>query len=366
MSALSEATAAVNAALDSLPASTASFDESERTAALAACQRLKESLQSTREACFDIAFVAQKPAAVRIGMGMGIFNTMAAARGAATTANELSEKTGVEALMIDGSPMSYALTHVGGHEEAIVKLPVYLESTDYATPSDAFHGPWQYAMQTDLHHFDWLKTKPKLQAAFNNVMGMRRAGRGEEWFDFYPVAEKLRVEKPDDVLLIDIGGGRGHDLVDFHRRHSNLPGKLILQDLPTAIDDINEPLPSSIEAQRHDFFTPQPVKGAKAYYLRTVLHDWPDKQALQILRNVREAMCKGSVLLVNENCLRDRDVPLFEAQMDFTMMVLFASLERTEVQWRKLLGEAGFRVTGVYRPRVVMVGSGTLFEAVAA
>ncbi|KAG6354382.1 hypothetical protein INS49_004399 [Diaporthe citri] len=36
---------------------------------------------------------------------------------------------------------------------------------------------------------------------------------------------------------------------------------------------------SRVELQVHDFFTPQPVKGARAYFTRSVLHDWPDEQS---------------------------------------------------------------------------------------
>jgi len=197
-------------------------------------------------------------------------------------------------------------------------------------------------------------------------MSFRRSGPpGTEWYDFYPAATKLHVSSPSDVLLVDIGGGTGADLIGFHNRHESLPGKLILQDIPPVIDAIESAaLPARIEAQEHDFFTPQPVRGAKAYYLRTVLHDWPDKQAHEILRHVREAMVgEESVLLVNETCLAEKGVGLMEAELDMSMMVLFASLERTEAQWRELLEGAGFRVLGVWRPES---GSGALFEAVVA
>ena len=45
------------------------------------------------------------------------------------------------------------------------------------------------------------------------------------------------------------------------------------------------------------------MKGARAYYMRQILHDHPDGPAIEILREIREAMTKESVLLVNENFL---------------------------------------------------------------
>lgn len=221
-------------------------------------------------------------------------------------------------------------------------------------------------MKTDLHHFEWLKNYARQQVAFNKTMAQQRMGHREEWYDFYPVAEKLRVQQQDQVLLVDVGGGKGHDLIKFHEKHRDLAGKLIVQDLPAVIDDMSDPLPARIEAQKYDFFTPQTIRGAKAYYLRTVLHDWPDKQALEILKNIRGVMAEDSVLLINEGCLEEQGVSLFEAELDLSMMVLFASLERTQVQWNKLLEDAGFKITGIYKPRVWTPGSVTLFEAVGA
>lgn len=92
---------------------------------------------------------------------------------------------------------------------------------------------------------------------------------------------------------------------------------------------------------KHDFFAPQPIKGAKAYYLANVVHDWPDKQALQMLGNIREAMDSESILLISENTLLEENVPLDSACADLVMMANFSSLEGTEEQFRVLLERAG-------------------------
>lgn len=51
------------------------------------------------------------------------------------------------------------------------------------------------------------------------------------------------------------------------------------------------------------YFTEQPIKGADVYLLRSVLHDWPDEYALQILRSLIPAMKPGSRVVLNEVCL---------------------------------------------------------------
>lgn len=63
-------------------------------------------------------------------------------------------------------------------------------------------------------------------------------------------------------LLVDIGGGWGHDLIAFHEKYPTrgTRGRLVLQDLPSVIKDTGAPL-SGVEAMGYDFFTEQPVKG---------------------------------------------------------------------------------------------------------
>ena len=48
----------------------------------------------------------------------------------------------------------------------------------------------------------------------------------------------------------------------------------------------------------HDFFTPQPVKDASVFLLRNIIHDWPDKYCLQILRHLRDAAAPHTRLVI--------------------------------------------------------------------
>ena len=246
--------------------------------------------------------------------------------------------------------------------KVLSKLSDYLAQIGFQNPGDAFDGPFQYAMGTKSHYFEWLKSHPRDQAAFNTVMSITRMDRGEAWFEFYPVEERLRVAG-DEPLLVDIGGGLGHDLIALKAKFPNIPGKLVVQDLPVVIDHVKD-LPPGIEAMKHDFFSPQPVKGAKAYYCRNVLHDWPDKQAREILQNIKTAMNKDSILLINEDVMPEANVPLYPAMLDLSMMAIFSALDRTRSHFRELLTSAGFKLLQVWTPKVAVPGSGTLFEAI--
>lgn len=175
------------------------------------------------------------------------------------------------------------------------------------------------------------------------------------WTDegFYPVQERLiRGAKtaPDGVFLVDVGGNKGHDLERFHAQYSNAPGRLILQDQPAVLAD----LPSShndkpFEPMAHDFFTPQPVRGARAYFLHSVLHDWNDPLCVMILRNLAASMTRGySRLLIYENVIPDTGAHWQATSLDIVMMADVAAKERTERQLVELARLAGLRVLKIW------------------
>lgn len=229
------------------------------------------------------------------------------------------------------------------------KLPDYFEEKGWKNPDYAYDGPFQYALNTKSTYFELLATKPYLQQAFNTVMTLSHRRRGQQWFNSFPIESKLLVHSSSDPLLIDIGGSQGADLISFKERYPDLSGWLILQDLPIVVEQAKN-VPFGIEVMGYDFFAPQPIKGAKAYYLRTVLHDWPDQRAVQILQRVREAMGPESLLLINEIVLPETNVALSSALADLTMMVSFSSLERTQKQFEALLNEAGFELVHLRTP----------------
>ena len=82
--------------------------------------------------------------------------------------------------------------------------------------------------------------------------------------DLYPVQQRL-VEGFNhyngSVMLVDIGGSVGHDLINFLNMHPNTPGRMILQDLPQVIKTATFVHGSRIEAMVHDFHKSQPVRG---------------------------------------------------------------------------------------------------------
>lgn len=113
----------------------------------------------------------------------------------------------------------------------------------------------------------WLCQNPEALARFNNFMEGQRADR-PHWADWFPVQDRVLADadsNPDRALIVDIGGGRGHDLLGFKKRFPNAPGKLVLEDLPVVIDEVRRAQDldgANIVPVKYNFFTEQqPVKG---------------------------------------------------------------------------------------------------------
>ena len=242
-------------------------------------------------------------------------------------------------------------------------LPEYLKSIGYALPTDLTNGPFQHAHKTELPFFAWLDQNPPYLSTFNSYMAAYRAGKAS-WVDagFYPVQDRLAKgfdTTASNVLLVDIGGGLGHDLQELAAKHPSLPGKLILQDRAEVISTVSAE--GVFEATTHDFFTAQPVESARAYYLHSVLHDWGDDDCIKILEQLKPAMKpRYSKLLINEIIVPDENPAWPITSMDQLVFVLGAMRERTEAQWKTLLHRVGFKVVQIYS---YPMGSESLIEA---
>lgn len=178
-------------------------------------------------------------------------------------------------------------------------FPEYFKANEYKDSVTALNGPFQHAFcpKEPMHFFPWLQANPPNLDLFAAFMSAYRAGH-KNWWDVgvYPVHERL-VEGFDasasDVLLVDMGGGRGHDLDQLLTVHQQRPGRVILQDLEPVIETIEDKEAKQYEAQVHDFFTPQTIKAARAYSLHSILHDWDDEDSLRILENLVPALKPG-------------------------------------------------------------------------
>lgn len=234
-------------------------------------------------------------------------------------------------------------------------LPDFLKENKYANPTDKDKTAWKYGWNTDQHYFEYINSPGKewKLEAFRNHMAFKN--QGVKWFEIPEIMKgvfgNVPIEK-DDVLLIDVGGNGGHDLMDFHKAHPSMTGRLILQDLPTVIESLDSTAlrHQSVEPVGHDFFTPQPIQGAKVYHFKYILHDWPSSQCVQILTQLKAALRPGhSKILLNEIVVPEVNANWYETSVDLLMMYVHSSQERREREWKELVTKVdGLKITRIW------------------
>ena len=94
------------------------------------------------------------------------------------------------------------------------------------------------------------------------------------------------------------------------------------------------------------FFDAAP-KGADAYILRHIIHDWDEEKCLTILRNCHRAMRSASKLLVIESVIHSGNEPFLGKFLDLHMLLIPGGKERTENEYRTLFERAGFELTRI-------------------
>ena len=95
---------------------------------------------------------------------------------------------------------------------------------------------------------------------FGKLMSSFRDGRAE-FLEVYPFAARILdgwTDK-DAKLLVDVGGGLGHDVVKIVEAHPEAKNHVVLQDRPEVVEHAAKP--DVMDVMAHDFFEPQPVKG---------------------------------------------------------------------------------------------------------
>ena len=177
--------------------------------------------------------------------------------------------------------------------------------------------------------FDALAAQPTRLAAFRASMADRSAREAGAVVAAYDVSRFGSV--------VDVGGGPGVLLRAV--REQSPSADLLLFDRPEVVAG------SDLPSVGGDFFDAVPA-GADAYLLSRVLHDWPDDDAVRILRTCRSAMRPDSRLVVVEAVVpeRARDDP--EAvRMDLHMLALLGGRERTAAELAALLEAVGLHLT---------------------
>ncbi len=189
--------------------------------------------------------------------------------------------------------------------------------------------------------------EPEGYSIFRAVMGTAPAE------DYAPIAEAWDFSRAK--VVADLGAGGGSLILAVLGFNPHLRGMLV--DLESSVEAAKtrfaEEDPSSrCELIAADLMQSVPA-GADVYMIKHVLHGRQDAEAVTILRNCREVIPLNGSLLIIEFILPpivSHADPQLEGHLmsDLNMLAVTGGKERNEREWRTLLEQAGFILTGVY------------------
>ncbi|KAJ5107921.1 S-adenosyl-L-methionine-dependent methyltransferase [Penicillium angulare] len=352
-------------------------DEKSRKRILDSLSALSASIESPDDTVQRFTFYNMQLTAIRTAIDLQLFEILSQNE-APLTVDQISEKTGANAVFL-GRILRYLASYYAVKETSkdtftasnisktfaqpgfqagvghlfdnagpsIQEFPAFMKEKNYPDIQDNVKTPFQKSMNTDLPAFLWLQEHPKNLEFFNLHMNGNRAGM-PTFLDVFPVLERASTGLDHErALFVDIGGGIGQQAIAFRERYPQLEGRVIVQDLAqTTANALVQH--TNVEAMAYDFFTPQPVKGAKFYYLRNIFHDWPDHKCREILKNTIDAMAPDSYILIDDMVLPNVGVHWQQAQLDMLMMTALGARERTQEQWNQLVESAGLKISQVH------------------
>lgn len=192
-----------------------------------------------------------------------------------------------------------------------------------------------------MDDWDYKAQDPELNASFNDHMTtstILEAASVVASYDFSGVG-----------TLVDVGGGHGALISAILQANAQLHGILcdashVVADSPLTLERAG--VLDRCEIVPCNFFSSVPA-GGDAYILKWIIHDWNDEQALEILKICHRAMPAHGRLLLVESVILPGNDPDPAKLMDLQMLLMFGGRERTEAEFRALLGKAGFKLTKI-------------------
>lgn len=173
------------------------------------------------------------------------------------------------------------------------------------------------------------------------------------------VLEALRDYDFSNIrTLCDVAGGHGYLICAVLNVHPHLSG--IVLDLPEVVSDSSQLAATKLGLGDRcayvggDMF--QRVPTADAYMLKLILHDWNDRDCVQILSTIRRAVSANGRVFIIEHIVPGPDTPHFAKLFDMHMMCWGTGRERTEGEYADLLEAAGWKCAGSWYPSNRLIG----------
>jgi len=202
-------------------------------------------------------------------------------------------------------------------------------------------GEPAYAERFGRAWWEDLAAHPEIEEQFDALMGP--AGHGPPDPEVLLDGDWSRVR-----TVVDVGGGTGSLLAEILRTRPSVRGVLV--DQPRTVAKAARTFrEAGVESRActsgQSFFDPLPA-GADLYLLKSVLCDWPDREAQQVLARCAEAARpSGRVVAVNGVSPDEDGAP----DPNLLMLVLVGGKERSLSEFRELARAAGLSVENAGR-----------------
>lgn len=198
-----------------------------------------------------------------------------------------------------------------------------------------------FEIHNDMPVFKYFKQNPQAASRFNAAMKSKSNSVIDSLLNSYDFS-------PYNTFY-DIGSGKGHFAFAILNGYPNLSATLF--DLPEVIESAKTTIPANLHPRcshiSGDFFSEIPKNG-DVYFLKSIIHDWPDTDALKILKNCHQAMSNHSRLLILEPILLPPNTPDYAKSLDILMMAITGGRERSLEEMTNLLSQAGFKLINTF------------------
>jgi SAM-dependent methyltransferase len=200
----------------------------------------------------------------------------------------------------------------------------------------------------DIHgmgFWDYVARHPHEAGVFDQAMTSGADGRARDLLD--------ALDWSSVGLVVDVGGGQGRLLARVLGEHPHLRGVVVDRlEVVAAPAAETRQVADRLDMAGGDFFATVPA-GADVYVLSRIVHDWPDRDAIAILRTCREAMTPGSRLCLLEQVAPKATEASGEDRValglkDLNMLVLVGGQERSLAEYQDLLDAAGLSLARVH------------------
>lgn len=246
-----------------------------------------------------------------------------------------------ETRIFEMTPMAERLK--SDHTDSVRALAVFLGSEWHNRAwSNLLHsiqtGECAFESVFKTKVFNYLERNPEEGEIFHHAMNSfsrRKAVNIAEAYNF-----------SNFKSLVDVGGGHGVLLNTILKANPSLQG--VLYDMPSVVKGAvslleSEGLNDRCQIQGGNFFKSVP-RGADAYILKHIIHDWDDANAEKILQNCGNAMASGGKVLLVETVIPAGNDPFPAKLADIEMLVIPGGIERTEEKFKTLFSRAGFKL----------------------